>query len=208
MSQYSISVSTEGILKWTINIKDTDYIILQKFIDEINLCKFTNISSDNKWICGRSTKTADFKSINTFKLVSTKLGKEYFDTIKNFLCSRECSEEYPKEDNNRYLEIGVDNSYQRIIIYMICIIFGLRCSKVRKIIDVIVPCTIYLPCNKGKPREEHKISCCNSRNELECGCDYAPKSFHKHHYDNNYDDTISYSKFRSKMNVAIRIYDK
>jgi hypothetical protein len=195
MSQYVIDVSSNGSLSWSIDIKNTDYDVLCKFIEQISSCKFVSISDSNKWI---GQLTANVKSISDFKVILTEKGREYFDIIKSFICS---------DKKDTYIEIKVKNAYQRIVIYMICIIFGLKCSKVTKTIEVLVPCTIYLPCNKGKPREDHKTRAWDpSAKEIVCGCDYAPKSFHKHHYENNYEDTISYSKFNSKMKVAVRIY--
>jgi hypothetical protein len=190
-SKYTIDVSTDGILSWSIDIKNIDHDDLQKFVAEITSHKFIKILHSNKWVCDITTKTADIKSIDSFNLVLTKYGRKYLDIIKNFICSEK------KEVNENFIEIKVENSYQRKIIYMICIIFGLSCKKIEGVADIIVPCSIYSPYNKSKSYEE-RID--------KCGCDYAPKKFHKHHYENDYEDTISYSKFRCKTKVAIRIY--
>jgi hypothetical protein len=196
MSNYTVDVSSNGTLSWRIDIKNTDYDILCNFVNQIILCKFVRISDSNKWLCGAVEKTADTKSITDFKVILSKEGQEYFDIIKDFVCS---------DKKEEYVEIKIKNSYQRIVIYMICIIFGMKCSKVKDKVDVLVPCTIYLPCNKGKPRKDHVTRDFNG-DELVCGCYYAPKSFRKHHHDNDYDDRISYSKFNVKMKVAVRVY--
>jgi hypothetical protein len=199
-SKYPADVSKDGVLSWTIDIKTTDQKILQNFVEHVSKLKFLTISESNKWICNNKSKIADFKGIKSFNLATTKIGLEYFETIRKFICT---------ESDEPHVEIAVENSYQRLVIYVICIIFGLTCSKVTNTIDVYVPCTVFLPCNKGKPREEHDTKMYDSRyDDIICGCEYAPKSFRRHHHDNNYDDTISYSKFRSKMKVAVRIHKK
>lgn len=208
---YKIDITEDGILSWTFDIKskeETYYAILQEFVEKILSSKFKTISTADKWICNNKPKPADFKNIDDLKLVLTGTGGKFFRMIQDFLCSKEEIDKTDKKDTKEeYIEIKVDNSYERLVIYTLCIIFGLKCSKVRAYTDVYIPCTYYLPTNKGLPYNKHETKSFDFKlDDVVCGCDYAPKSFRKHHSHNDYDDAISYSKFKAKIKVAVRVY--
>ena len=96
--------------------------------------------------------------------------------------------------NNGNLTIKIGH-LNRTILYGMCLILGLKFEVRTNTQAEIVPCTrwgtSYQP---GGPKS--------------CGCNRAPKIFHDNHYDNSYDDDISYSKYAIKYDyVVIRSID-
>lgn len=170
---YKININQYGGLSWNIDLDNINYEKLTNFITDITQTKHKFITKENKFIKNNFYCRFVPKDIDNLQLLLTNDGKKYFDLIKN-------------AKNN--LTIDDISSYERLIIYLICKIFSLKCDTIKKTVEVFIPCTKF-----------------SSYGDC-CGCDYAPDWFHKYHYDNNYEDTISYSLVYRKRKTGVLIY--
>lgn len=124
--------------------------------------------------------------------------KNLFNQLKDFVVT---------DTNEITLKL---NAQERCAVYLLCKFFNLECERYKEFIPVLIPCTDFLPANKGKPRDQHKIySCIHDDNyvygfRLECGCDYAPGWFLKHREYTD-DRGITYSKRLTKRTTGIKL---
>jgi hypothetical protein len=90
-------------------------------------------------------------------------------------------------------EIRTRSGWERGVIYNVCKLFGLRIQRIYTRGRILRGCDYYLPKN-GR----YDFDC--------CGCDFAPKQFHKYHSHNNYEDSISYSYMPYTFKEGVRIF--
>jgi len=95
-----------------------------------------------------------------------------------------------------FVEILTKNPYDRFIIYTICNLLGLKHQTIKEHGKKLVGCNEYLP------KSERRLI----GNKDTCGCAYAPKNFWKHHVNNNYEDTVSYSIMPWTTKVGVRVF--
>ena len=192
---YQINLNKHGGLSWSISIDQIDYEIFKKFIEELQQTKYTHITKQNFGVYNGYKNRIDKKDITEIHLLVSNSGKEYFNLIKSSLSTMNSEASFDIEDIN---------SYQRMIIYLICKFFSLEYKTIKTNQKILVPCTDFLPCNKGVPRYGHQTKDVYG-DELVCGCDFAPSWFHNNHFDNNYEDTISYSYTYRIRSTGIKI---
>lgn len=175
---YIIKLNQYQGIYWDINIDITDFDTLTYFIDDIQKSGYKYLPKDNYH---KITK----KQLSNLKLILTDEGKRYFNLIKNlnnFYSIIKSSE--------AYFEIRDINSYERLIVYTICGIFGLKFKTLIENNQILIPCTNFA----------------DSDSWYKCGCDNAPEWFHKNHSHNSYDDDIAYSSVFRARKVGILIY--
>jgi hypothetical protein len=193
MSSGAINVDEYGGLYWKLNLADVNYDELLKFIDRLQ-------NTPHKFICAEMRVYNPHKykikqkNISDMKIISDTRGWELFNQIK----SAQTTQSYTN------IIIKPLNSYERLIVYSICCVFQISHYTYKESSQVLVPCTDFLPINKHKDRSKH-ITHTFDGYDFVCGCNYAPKSFHANHFDNNYDDTISYSYMRRSVKVGVSL---
>jgi len=193
---YSINNNDWGGLSWNIDIISTSYEDLGKFIKEIINTEYTHvIQLDKQQPIKKKKITIKKEEIVNFKMILTEDGRKYFELIKD---------KYMNTLENEIDIIDI-NSYQRLIIYIICKIFSLSYSTIKENGKILIPCTDFLPSNQGLPRSKH-ITHDIFGYDMICGCSYAPKWFSKNHHDNNYEDTISYSYRYNTKKIGVKIF--
>lgn len=189
---YSINVNEHGGLSWEIKLNEIDYDTFITFIDELKNVKYNYLTKNNYGFHNGYKNRVGQKDMKELECMLTNNAKEYFNSIRSFILS-----------NDENLEIEC-NSYERLTIYIMCKILSLKYETIKTIRKIIIPCTDFLPCNKGLPREHHVTKIIYD-DELVCGCHFAPTWFHNNHHDNNYEDTISYSYTFRTMKIGVRI---
>lgn len=198
--EYLIELNKYQGLSWKIDLNTTTYEILIKFIHELTNTKFKYIEKKTNVVIGNGGYNTRLiaEDIKDLQLLLTPDGKNYFNLIKEGLTN-------DKEviiDSSDTLKI---TSYGRLIIYLLCKLFGLNFETIKQVCPVLIPCTDFLPCNKNKPRDKH-IAKDVYGDDIVCGCDFAPNWFNKNHVDNNYEDTIAYSRSYRTRKTGVRIY--
>lgn len=205
---FLIELNIHDGLSWKIDLNTTDYEILSRFINQVINTKYKYIEKKKNIIVGNggynTRVTKD--DIDKFNLLLTSHGKTCFEVIKTGL-----------SNGNKELIIKSETikitSYSRLLIYLLCKIFGLNFETIKEVVPVLIPCTDFLPCNKNKPRSKHITTDIQSYGndddddwDIVCGCDFAPNWFDKNHVDNNYEDTISYSRSYRTRKTGVRVY--
>lgn len=175
---YQINVNKYGGIYWDMRLENTDYNHLEMFIKEMQETKYKHITKNNYGYHNGFKSRVNKKDIDNLQLLLTEDGKKYFQIIKESL---------EKLNKDEIIEIKDINKYLRLIIYIICKIFGLKCETIKSTEKLLIPCTNFSD-NGG------------------CGCDYAPAWFHRNHHDNNYEDTISYSYCYRTCKTGVRLY--
>lgn len=119
---------------------------------------------------------------------------------------------------SRQVDVLTTNGFHRFVLYTLCDLFGFKCGTIKE------SCRRYMGCNErigsksilvytgsqvkckitNKMYPEIQVKNRNNLSEF-CGCDNKPKNFGKYHFDNNYDDTISYSLVPWTMKKGVRI---
>lgn len=149
------------------NILYCDFLCVNPFSEIAKLCGLDNTIIKNGAISkGR---------IEDYKILTGDRGTKLFHKIKQIVV-----------DNEFPHTITHCNPYERLIVYLICEMFSIKYEVKKVNVKVKIPCSDFYPPNKGLPRYKHQ--------EI-CGCDWAPHDFWDKHYDNNYEDTISYSLY-------------
>ena len=192
---YHININKHSGLSWSIDINKVDYDVFKKFILELLETNYTHLTKKNFGFHNGYKNRINDKDMKSMDLLLTDDGKKYFSLIKEFLSVADAEESF---------EIKEISSYQRMIIYLICKTFGLTYMTIKTTKKVLVPCTDFLPCNKGLPRDKHQTKDI-FRDEIVCGCDFAPSWFSRNHHDNNYEDTICYSYTYRSMKTGVKI---
>lgn len=90
-------------------------------------------------------------------------------------------------------EIRTRSGWERGVIYSVCKLFGFRFERIYTHGHILRGCDFYLPKNRGVYFDG-------------CGCDFAPKGFHKRHSHNNYEDSIAYSNMPFTFKEGVRIF--
>ncbi|CAH6419826.1 Hypothetical protein HVR_LOCUS907 [uncultured virus] len=80
----------------------------------------------------------------------------------------------------------------RGICYNICKLYGYKYERIFEHGRKYIGCNEYLPKNRSHDLEQ-------------CGCDFAPRNFHKYHVTNSYDDDIAYSNIPFTYKLGVRI---
>lgn len=187
----NINVDENGAMTWKINIRELIYEELMEFIEELKNTKCKIVKQE--FMTNREYKNVTKRDIKNFSLLKSKTGEYFFNLVKNGLkCER---------------EITIKNRRYEQIICLICKLFNFEINPLFETFEDRVPCTDFLPFNRGKTREKH-ITHFYCDGEKFCGCDYAPKWFQDNHLGNNYDDTISYSKktVTKQTGVVVSMY--
>ena len=194
---YTISLNKYDGLLWTAQSLDlTNYDSLCKFITKLQTIKYKYIVRKILGKYNGYNKYLSATDLSNLTVICSCKGQKYFDMLKSFVC---CGEEN--------IDITSLNSYDRIIIYAICNIFGLSYDTIKTTEKIYIPCTSFLKCNKGIPENLHiKKIYDENQDDIVCGCDYAPRWFHKNHSHNNYDDDISYSFTYRTCKTGVRIF--
>ena len=192
---YQINANKHGGLNWSVDINGINYERFKNFINDIINTTYTHFDRNNFSIYNGYKNRIEKQDIDNINMLLTDDGKIYFNLIKKSLSEINTADLFNIENIN---------SYQRLIIYLICKIFKLTYETIKTTEKFYVPCTDFLPCNKGKSRDKHQTKDFYE-DELVCGCEFAPSWFGKNHFDNNYDDTISYSWTYRTRKTGIKI---
>ena len=216
---YIIKINDYGGISWTINSKEFTFEMLKKFIKEINNSKY-------KFIIDKALTKKDLNSLN---LLLNSRSEYLFNIIYKWfinqdilllllLARNDCNSLFSKTyfpldifkiiykniKQSLILKLKA-NSFERCIIYLICKLFDLKTKILTETVKVLIPCTIFLPCNKDISYDLHKTHMFYN-NDYVCGCEFAPQWFSKNHHNNNYEDTISYSyEYRTKK-IGLEIF--
>lgn len=160
-----------------INIQNVNYDDLVIFINDINEINVKYVQKDH-FVYINNTKTTislkdmtkiSLKDMTNFKLILTKDGENLFHQIKNGLA------------NGQDYEMLKLNRYYRLIVYLICKIFMIKCETIKTSYAILLECSDFLPINKNKPRHLHKTHMIDD-DDMVCGCRWAPYWFDKENY--------------------------
>lgn len=187
----TIITNKHGGVKWNLNIQKMEYNDFVTFLKDLKNTKRTYICKDMGGFHNGYMNRVTEKDIENSDVLLSDDGEKYFKLIK-------------QSGGSDFVELRDLNSYQRLIVYLICKFYGLHYSTIKTTEKVLIPCTDFLPCNEGVPRERHHTKDVYT-DELVCGCYFAPAWFARNHHGNNYDDTISYSYTYRTRKTGVKI---
>lgn len=122
---------------------DLDIVSFVTFLMAYVFHHFVKTKNKQPIIDGYPSYLNKEKDLKDFNLLLENKAKELFMRIKDFY-----------QDDAKEIDLILEPK-ERLIVYLLCKILQLNCKRIKGLISILIPCTDFLPCNKGKPCNEH-----------------------------------------------------